>query len=225
MVDSGSEERLRIDMHCHTRVSFDCVSGPADIVRTARARGLDRLVVTDHNEIDGALQLREAEPELIVVGEEVKTREGVDIIGIFLSELIPAGTPAFETCERIRAQGGVVYVPHPFDTRRSGGGILLDELVEMIDVVEVHNSRSSAARNRQAEVWAERHGMAKGAGSDAHTLREIGRGVMEIPPFEETRDSFLASLASGRLTSRTISSPVCRLWSGWARVRKLFPGA
>jgi predicted metal-dependent phosphoesterase TrpH len=223
--DAEDGGALRVDMHSHSRASFDCVSRPADIVRVARARGLDRLVITDHNEIHGALALRDRAPELILVGEEVKTREGVDIIGIFLSELIPKGTPALETCQRIREQGGVVYVPHPFDTRRSGGGALLEGLVEWIDAVEVHNARSSRSRNRQAEAWAEAHGKAKGAGSDAHSLREIGRGVVRVPPFEPGRDSFLAALRRGHVTGRAISSPACRLYSGWARVRKLFPGA
>lgn len=216
--------RLRLDMHCHTRASFDSLSRPDDVLRAARERGIDRLVVTDHNEIAGALRLRELDPERILVGEEVKTRERVDIIGIFLTEVIPKGAPARETCERIHAQGGVVYMPHPFDTRRAGGGRLLDELVEWIDVVEVHNARSSPRRNREAERWARERGKAAGAGSDAHTPGEIGRGVVEVPPFAPTRASLLAALEAGRVVSRVHSSPLCHLWSTYAKLHKLVAG-
>jgi predicted metal-dependent phosphoesterase TrpH len=217
--------RWRVDMHCHTCVSFDCLSRPEDLVRTARARGLDRLVVTDHNEIRGALRLREMDPDLVIVGEEVKTRERVDVIGIFLDEVIPRGTPARETCERIHAQGGVVYIPHPFDTHRAGGGRLLEELAPWIDVVEAHNARSSRERNLQAERWARERDLPVGAGSDAHTLREIGRGFAEVPPFDPERDSFLAALRRGRVAGRVVSSRLCHAWSTYAKVRKWFPGA
>jgi predicted metal-dependent phosphoesterase TrpH len=220
-----SRTLLHMDMHCHTRVSFDSLNRPDEVLRTARERGLDRLVITDHNEIRGALRLRDMAPELILVGEEVKTRERVDVIGIFLHEVIPRGTPALETCERIRAQGGVVYIPHPFDTHRAGGGRLLAELADWIDVVEVHNARSSRARNRQAERWAREHGKLMGAGSDAHTLREIGRGCMEVPAFEANRESFLAALERGRVAGRVVSSRFCHAWSTYAKLRKLLPGA
>jgi predicted metal-dependent phosphoesterase TrpH len=212
-------------MHCHSRHSFDSLSLPQEIVRAARDRGLDRLVITDHNEIDGALILREMAPELIIVGEEVKTRERVDIIGIFLYERIPAGTPALETCRRIHEQGGVVYIPHPFDRRRAGGGRLLADLSHLIDAVEVHNARTRVSLNRRAESWAETHAKPKGAGSDAHTIREIGRGYVEVPPFDSNRESFLAALRAGTIAGRASSSPLVRLASGWARVRKRFPGA
>lgn len=221
---SPPQRLLRLDMHCHTRASFDCLSRPEDVLTTIRARGIDRLVVTDHNRIDGALRLRELDPVRILVGEEVKTRERVDIIGILLTEVIPRGTPARETCERIHAQGGVVYMPHPFDARRAGGGRLLDELAEWIDVVEVHNARTSRQRNRQAAWWAREQGKPLGAGSDAHTLREIGRGYVEVPPFEPDRASLLRALRAARVAGEIVSSRFCSVWSTYAKVRKLLPG-
>lgn len=220
----AAADRLRVDMHCHTRVSFDCLSRPADVIGGAERAGLDRLVITDHNEIEGALLLRQIAPQLIIVGEEVKTRERIDIIGIFLTDRIPAGTAARETCIRIRDQGGVVYVPHPFDGRRAGGGRLLSELVDLIDVVEIHNARTREALNRRAEAWAAEHAKPMGAGSDAHTIREIGRGYVELPEFASDRESFLAALRSGTVGGR-VSSPLYRVASGWARVRKWLPGA
>lgn len=218
--------RLRMDMHLHTHVSWDCLNDPERILAAARARGLDRLVVTDHNEVRGAQRLQQLDPERVLVGEEVKTREGADLIGILLTEKIPAGTPALETCERIRAQGGVVYVPHPFDLHRSGAGDLLDRLEELIDVVEVHNSRSwTRAVNRRAEEWATAHGKLHGAGSDAHTIAELGRGYVEVPPFSATREGLLGALRDGRVAGRTLSSPLYHLASTYAKFRKVFPSA
>ena len=217
--------RLRVDLHSHTRQSFDCLSHPDQILRVAEARGVDRLAITDHNQIDTALALHAAAPERIIVGEEVKTREGFDVIGLFISELIPKRTPARETCERIRAQGGVVYIPHPFDVARSGAGDRhLDALAELIDVVEVHNSRClTESFNGRARSWADAHGKLHGAGSDAHTLAEIGSGYVEMPPFESSRESFLAALAAGTVAGRTRSSPLYRLASTYAKLRKRLP--
>jgi predicted metal-dependent phosphoesterase TrpH len=215
-----------MDMHLHTHRSFDCLSRPADILRVARERGIDRLVVTDHNEVDGARELQALDPERVLVGEEVKTREGCDVIGILLTERIPERTPARETCERIRAQGGVVYLPHPFDTGRSGAGArLLEELADLVDVVEVHNARCfRQSFNARAAAWAARHGKLPGCGSDAHTVREIGAAFVEVPPFEPTREGLLAALAAGTLAHRTRSSPLYRAASTWAKLRKRLPG-
>lgn len=214
-------EALRMDMHLHTRWSFDCMNDPGAILRAAAMRGIDRLVITDHDEIDGALELRRMDPERILVGEEVKTREGFDLIGILLTELIPSGTPARDTCEAIRAQGGVVYVPHPFDVARAGAGRFLAELADLVDIVEVHNSRCwFPGFNRRAAEWAERNGKIAGAGSDAHTIREIGRGLVELPRFEQTRESLLAALRESSVIVRTTSSPVLRASSTYAKLRK-----
>jgi predicted metal-dependent phosphoesterase TrpH len=212
-------------MHLHSRVSHDSLNPYEGLLRAARARGLDRIVVTDHNRIDGALRLHEMDPQRVIVGEEVKTAEGADIIGIFLTEPIPRRTPARETCERIRAQGGVVYVPHPFDTRRSGSGPLLERIADLVDAVEAHNARTwRRSLNERGERWAVEHGFPLGAGSDAHSLRELGRGYVEVPPFENTRDSFLAALRAGRVAGRVFSSPLCSLFSTYAKVHKVFAG-
>lgn len=215
-------ELLRVDMHLHTSLSFDCLSRPAEVVRVARERGLGRIVVTDHNEIRAALEMRERDPELVLVGEEVKTREGYDLIGIFLTELIPKRTPAREAAQRIRDQGGVVYVPHPFDLARSGAGALLSAIADLVDVVEVHNARCwSAAFDRRAREWADANAKLHGAGSDAHSLGELGRGHVLVPPFEPERESFLAALRAGRVGECVRSSPLVRAASTWAKVRKV----
>lgn len=211
-------------MHMHSHRSFDCSNRPQAMLRAARERGLDRIVVTDHNEIRGALELQQLDPDRVIVGEEVKSREGFDIIGIFIRELIPKGTPAVETCERIREQGGVVYLPHPFDSSRSGGPALLSALAEHVDVVEVHNARCfPRTLNEKARVWAGEIGKLRGAGSDAHTISEIGRGFVSMPRFDHERDSFLAALAKGEIGGVS-TSPIYRLASSYAKVKKMLFG-
>jgi predicted metal-dependent phosphoesterase TrpH len=212
---------LRVDMHVHTRASSDSLNPPDAVVAALDARGIDRVVVADHDRIDGALRARELARGRVLVGEEVRTREGPDIIGIFLTELIPRNTPLRETCERIRAQGGVVYVPHPFDTRRRGGGALLETVADLVDAVEAHNARTwRPGVNELGERWARERGKALGAGSDAHTLGEVGTAYVEVPPFEPERESFLAALRAGRVGARGVSSPVVSVYSTYARLHK-----
>src|SRR6478672_10814262 len=112
--------RAFIDLHCHTRASFDCLSKPADVVRLAAARGLTHIAITDHDRIDGALRAREAAPEglTVIVGEEVKTSDG-DMICLFLERAVPPGRTALRTIAEVRAQGGLVGIPHPFDRFRN----------------------------------------------------------------------------------------------------------
>jgi predicted metal-dependent phosphoesterase TrpH len=212
--------RLRVEMHCHTRASKDSLNPYDGILPAMDAAGIDRLVVTDHDRVDGALRMHAMAPERIIVGEEVRTKEGPDLIGIFLTDLIPKFTPMRETCERILAQGGVVYVPHPFDTRRRGGGELLDGIADLVDVVEAHNARTFKPEvNARGEAWARERGKLLGAGSDAHTLGEIGTAYVEVPPFEPNRDAFLAALAGATLVRGTSPFHVT-VYSTYANLRK-----
>ncbi len=207
-------------MHCHTRASKDSLNPYDGIVPALDAAGIDRVVITDHDRLEGALRLHASAPDRVIVGEEIRTREGPDLIGIFLSELIPKYTPLREAAERIRAQGGVVYVPHPFDTRRRGGGELLDGIADLVDVVEAHNARTFKPEvNQRGEAWARRHGKLLGAGSDAHTLAEIGTAHVVVPPFEPSRASFLAALAHAEIVRGTSPFSVT-LWSSYASLRK-----
>lgn len=216
--------RIRVDLHLHTRASFDCLSEPVRVLERALERGLDRIAITDHNELHAALMMKDRYPDRIVVGEEVKTAEGVDVIGYFLREAIPRGTPARETCERIRGQGGVVYVPHPFAPGKGGGGRILDDIGDLVDAVEVFNARlHDVSLNDRAEVWGRTRGKALGAGSDAHTLDEIGGTFVELPPFDDEADSFLRALRAGRVHGTTAPRRV-HLASTWAKVRKQLPG-
>jgi predicted metal-dependent phosphoesterase TrpH len=206
-------------MHLHTRGSFDCLTDPHAVVHRAIALGIDRICVTDHNEIDVARELHRAYPDRVIVGEEVKTAEGVDIIGLFLTERIPRGTPALETCERIHGQGGVVYVPHPFASGKGGGGSILPVIEELIDAFEGFNARiHNPALNDRAVAWARSRSIPVGAGSDAHTLREVGRAWVDVPAFDGPRE-FLEALRSGTIHGST-SSRLMHVASAWAKVHK-----
>jgi predicted metal-dependent phosphoesterase TrpH len=210
---------MRVDMHLHTRGSFDCLSDADAVLERALARGIDRICVTDHNEIAVAAELQRRHPDRVVVGEEVKTAERVDIIGLFLTEKIPGGTPARETCERIRGQGGIVYVPHPFAGGKGGGGAILDSIEHLIDAVEGFNARiHDAALNDRAVEWAQARGLPQGAGSDAHTLGEVGCAWADVREFEGAVD-FIAALHRGTIHG-SASSRMVHIASTYAKVHK-----
>jgi predicted metal-dependent phosphoesterase TrpH len=208
-------------MHMHTRWSSDSLNEPAAVVRSALARGVDRVCITDHNQIAAALELKARFPDHVIVGEEVKTAEKVDIIGLYIAEAIPKGTPARETCERIHAQGGIVYMPHPYAPGKGGGGAILDVVDGLVDAVEGFNGRIHKPElNQRAVDWARARGLPLGAGSDAHGLFEVGRTYVEVPAFEDTAQGFLAALREGEIHGY-YSSHAVHLVSTWAKVRKL----
>lgn len=212
--------RVRIDMHLHTAASFDCVNEPDRVLERALEAGMDWICVTDHNEIDAALDLQSRFPDRVIAGEEVKTEPGVDLIGLFLTERIPEGTPPRETCERIHDQGGLVYVPHPFAGGKGGGGALLAGIEDLVDAVEGFNARIHAQRlNDRAVAWARERGLPLGAGSDAHTLGEVGRGHALLPPFRPEPASFLRSLRQATLHGRS-SSRLVHIASTLAKLRR-----
>ena len=212
--------RRRVDMHLHTSRSFDCLNDPLALLDAAAARGIDMLCVTDHNEIATALDLKAGFPDRIIVGEEVKTAEGVDVIGLFITRLIPRGTPARQTCDLIHEQGGLVYVPHPFARGKGGGGAILDVIADQVDAVEGFNGRLHDQRlNQQAVAWARARGLPLGAGSDAHTLGEVGRTYAELPAFADDAASFRAALAAATIHGNE-SSRLVHVASTYAKVHK-----
>jgi len=207
------------DLHMHTFHSHDCLSSPAEVVRRGRAAGLDLIAVTDHNEIDGAWAAREIDPEFVIIGEEVRTSEGLDLIGLFLSSHIPRGGAFIDVADEIHAQGGVVYLPHPFDARRGGTESFFEGVADRIDVVEGFNARiHDPARNRRAMTWAGERGLPVGAGSDAHLLCEIGRGRVRLPPFTGA-DGFLEAIRAG-IPEGDPSGRWVHLGSTWAKIRR-----
>jgi len=212
--------RIRIDLHIHTCYSGDCLSSLEDIIAATGNAGLDALAITDHNAIDGALALQAMAPFPVIVGEEVGTCEG-EVIGLFLQEFIPKGLTVAETMRHIREQGGLVYVPHPFDRYRPSalGEARLLSILDQVDAIEVLNARAiEPADNETARVFAQQHGIPCGAGSDGHTLFEIGQAYVEMEPFTD-RDSFLHSLACGQVHGG-VSGPYVHLFSTWAKIAK-----
>lgn len=196
---------IRADLHVHTLLSPDSANPPLRILSACIRRGINRVAITDHNRLKGSLEMRDMAPEAVIVGEEIKTPVG-EIIGLFLNEEIPRGLSPEETAGRIREQGGLVMIPHPFDRLRSSRleESALERLVaaSLIDIVEVFNSRTTfLSDSRRAWRFAEQHGLLMGGGSDAHTLDEIGQTYVEMPPFRDQKE-FLLSLAQGRVVGR-----------------------
>lgn len=213
----------KIDLHMHTSASKDSLSEPADVVEQARRVRLDRIAITDHDQISGAFAGRDLAPDFVIVGEEVRTSEGLDLIGLFLTDHIPPGSDFRTTADAIRAQGGVVYLPHPFDSHRGTDEDFLATVEDCVDAVEGINARiHDPARNQRAQHWAEERGLPVGAGSDAHLLGEIGRARAVVRPFDGPGE-LLAALSDGRIEGRP-SSHLVHLGSTWAKIRKRLGG-
>ena len=197
---------------------------PADIVRTCRARGLDRLAVTDHNTVRGARELAALAPELIIAGEEIMTSQG-ELLAFFVKEEVPAGLAPIETIERLRAQGAAISVSHPFDRLRKGAWQEADlaAILPLVDAIEVFNARCMfAADNARALAFARQHGKLGTVGSDAHSHRELGRAVHALAPFSDGA-SLVASLAGGQSRTR-LSSPAIHFTSRFAKSWKRLRG-
>ena len=195
---------LRADLHMHTHYSPDSAMAPEDLVARCAKIGLNCIAVTDHNTIEGALAVRETAPFTVIIGEEIKSAEG-EITGLFLKEAIPPHLPPVETARRIKEQGGLVSLPHPFDRFRRSviSRRALEELLPYVDIVEVFNSRNNMnADNRRAYEFAQEHGLLTSAVSDAHTVYELGRSYVEMPDFDGTPEGFKEALAQGRLVGR-----------------------
>ncbi len=221
---TGAGSMLKVDLHLHTAGSWDCLSDPDAVLARARELGYGRIAITDHDRLGVALAMAKRHPEHVIPAEEVKTAEGVDVIGLYLAEEIPRGTPARETIARIKAQGGIAYLPHPYAGGKGGGGRLADELAPLCDVVEVFNARLHGADlNRRAEELAVRHGKLRGAGSDAHTLGELGNAFVELAPHANRADALLTALVGARVGGSEAPRAV-HLASTWAKVRKVLPG-
>lgn len=212
---------IRADLHVHTGYSPDCSTSLEDIIARCMKIGVNCVAVTDHNTIAGALDMKRLAPFKVIVGEEIDTSDG-EVIGYFLQDHIPKGLSPGETIARIRKQGGVVCVPHPFDRFRLSAlrRQTLEGLVAQIDIIEVLNSRLVLLRHADmARRFAEEHGLLVSAGSDAHTCSEVGNACVEMPDFNDAAH-FLDALARGRLVGKR-SSPWVRVRSNWAKLRRV----
>jgi len=211
----------RVELHCHTRASFDSLSTPEAIVEACRQKGVNRIAITDHNTMAGIAAVQALAPELVIPAEEIKTAEG-EVIGWFMTEEIPRGLPLEETIRRLRAQGAVIGVPHPLDSLRMGSALGRDSLMTVIgqvDALEALNARClRQADNDGAREIAEAYDKLMTAGSDAHAAKEIGTAIMLMPPFHDAA-SFRQSLARARIEGRRSGGHV-RFYSTWAKIVK-----
>lgn len=198
---------IEVDLHMHTDHSKDCATPVDVLLRTARDRGLGAIAITDHNEVSGALEARRVAAETggpkVIVAEEVKTAEQGEVIGLFIEERIPRGMTMAETIAAIREQGGLVYVPHPFDRFHSVPDYEhLIDIVEEIDILEVFNPRVAVTSfNQEAERFASKYRIVPGAGSDSHVAQGLGSVRVRIHDFEGPAE-FLEAMRDADITRK-----------------------
>jgi predicted metal-dependent phosphoesterase TrpH len=216
------DKLLKADLHIHTEYSKDC-STPLDklVARCLEVR-INCIAVCDHGTTEGAIKLKDMAPFTVIVAEEILTPKG-EIMGMFLKETIPSGLSVAETISRIRTQGGLVCIPHPRDRFRPSAldGDTLEEIADQIDIVEVFNARTLPFQSQnEVKAFAQKYGLKQSAGSDAHTLAEVGHAYVEMPEFA-SRDDFLEALAQGRICGHK-TNPLAHFLSLGSRLKKRF---
>jgi predicted metal-dependent phosphoesterase TrpH len=210
---------LKADLHIHTRYSMDCQSPLDKIITRCQELGINCVAIADHGTAEGGLELQKIAPFKVIVAEEILTTEG-EIMGMFLKETIPSGITPREAIKRIREQDGLVNVQHPFETIRGSAlkDKAIDEIVDEIDLMEVMNSRSPFPMSaNRARAYAEKHGIPGGAGSDAHTINEIGNAYIEMPDFN-TKEEFIEAIKQGKIYGKRSGIGV-HIFSVYAKVR------
>jgi len=215
---------IRLEFHCHTVYSKDSLTRPEDLIVACRKKGIQRLVITDHNNIAGARQARDIAPELVIVGEEIMTTQG-ELLAAFVQEEIPAGLPPEEAIQRLRDQGAFISVSHPFDVMRKGHWETsdLERIVTLIDAIETFNARCMrSVYNDRASRFASQHGLPGTAGSDAHAVFELGKAAMLLPDFQDAA-SLREALTQVRFQA-SLSAPWVHLTSRYAVWKKKMAG-
>jgi hypothetical protein len=205
MTHATSEaRRWRVDLHSHSLWSRDCLTTFDAILRMCDRRGIDRIAITDHNTADGALKLKAIAPDRIIVGEEIMTPQG-ELLAYFVKESVPEGLSPEETIRRLRDQGAVISVSHPFDRLRKGAWQEndLERIIDQVDAIEIFNARCLFKEdNAKALAFARKHNLIGTVGSDAHTLAEYGRAVTLLRPFEDDSRDFLDALREANYVER-----------------------
>jgi predicted metal-dependent phosphoesterase TrpH len=179
--------KWRVELHSHTLYSMDSLTSLEAFLRACEARKLDKVAVTDHNTAEGALRLAQRAPERIIVGEEIMTTQG-ELLAFFVTQSVPPFLAPEETIARLRQQGAFISVSHPFDRLRKGAwqASNLLRILPLVDAIEGFNARCLFPEdNAKALAFAQAHGKPYTVGSDAHLPYELGRAVLEMPPFED----------------------------------------
>ena len=188
---------MRVDLHLHSRYSHDSRTSLHELIERSRECGLNRIALTDHNTVEGALELARIAPELAIVGEEAKTREG-EVIGLFITRRLPPYLRAEEVMDLVHEMGGLTYLPHPFDRNRSHfRAERVVELADRIDIIEVHNPWCDNVANAEAARLAADLDKVTATGSDAHAAHELGRTWMDMDDYKNVAE-FLAKLRDAR---------------------------
>lgn len=221
---TGTGPPIRIDLHVHTRHSHDSAAPVSSVLLRCRDSGLGLVAVTDHNSIRGGLEARDLAGMPVIVGEEIKSRHG-DIIGLFLEEPIPPRLTAIETAKRIKDQGGLVGIPHPFDRVRptAMGPRALLEVLPWVDFLEGYNAHTLfAADNQKGADFASSQSLPVVACSDSHSALELGRTYTEVPEWllDGTPQGLMRAIGKGTCIGRR-PNPLLLLSPVYAKLRKL----
>jgi len=214
------QTHLNTDFHNHTCYSHDSMQKPEKLIQLARKQGLDRIVITDHNDIQGALIAQQLDPELVIVGEEVKTTCG-EFLAAFVKELVPGDLTPKETLKLLKDQGAFISVSHPFDRYRGWQLPDLMEIIPYVDAIEIFNSRCVYDEdNKKAQKFALENSLHGTVGSDAHFSFEVGHGRMILPAFTDA-DELRLVISEGKLEVK-LSSPGVHFFTTYAKlVRKI----
>jgi predicted metal-dependent phosphoesterase TrpH len=213
---------IHLEFHCHTLYSGDSLTSLESLLAACERKGIDRLVITDHNTIAGAVEAHRLDPQRVIVGEEVMTRDG-ELLAAFVQEEVPPYLPPVEAIARLRDQRAFISVSHPFDRFRRGAwsreGLL--EIAPLVDAIETFNARCMAPEdNTQAQAFAREHGLPGTAGSDAHVTAELGKALMLLPDFHDA-DSLRRSMKEVEIQA-ALSPPWIHITSRYAKWRKRF---
>ncbi|MEQ8190884.1 MAG: PHP domain-containing protein [Candidatus Eremiobacterota bacterium] len=210
----------RIDFHVHSCYSKDSAMSQEEIIKACKDRGLNCIALTDHNELEGALEMEKSGLFRVIAGEEIKTADG-EIIGLFLKEKIRGGLSPEETVRQIRAQDGLVYIPHPFSKwRRTKLKIsAIEKIKHDIDIMEVFNGRNFfRADNLKAEEYALKNNITMAVGSDSHITCELGSCYVEVEDFSTPAELLTVLKHGHRVTN--LSSAFVHFGSAYVRIRK-----
>lgn len=217
-------QTIRAEFHCHTEYSTDSLVKIKDLLNACEHKGIDRVAITDHDAIRGALEAKAQDPQRVIVAEEIQTSEG-EILGYFLEQFIPSGMTPMQTIEALKAQNAFISVAHPFDSYRGSTwrSDALEEIIPHIDALEVFNARCLVkAFNDHAYRVAEEYGLAKMVGSDAHAIVELGRASLIMPAFSDA-ESLRAALPCSQFSGELSGSWV-HLLSAYAKLVKRVGG-